>query len=108
LPENLLPIYSQELAVRLAYSQIVNTEFYNYLMDEIKTLATQHGISKYEQTKSEMHNMFFIFGGAGVGKSTGVATIIKKIFANNSNIKVAAPTTKQATKLKNILKVNLY
>ena len=100
--KDMIPIYSQEVAVRISYSQILNPVLYNTLLKNLVNHAKNIGANIYEQTKSPMYNMVFTFGGAGVGKTKGVATIIKTIFTDskfNASIKLAAPTKEQAYNL---------
>ena len=100
--KDMIPIYSQEAAIRISYAQILNPVFYNSLLSNLSEAAKKHGANVYEQTKSPMYNMVFTFGGAGVGKTKGVATVLKTIFTDpkyKATIKLAAPTKEQSSNL---------
>lgn len=95
------PIFSQEYCIRIAYSKILNGDLYNQILYNIKSLAQQNN-DEYIQTKSVLNFLYVIYGGAGTGKTTVVANIIKQLFPKTTII-TSAPTDIQTERLsKNI------
>lgn len=92
------PIFSQEYAVRVGYSQILNKRLFNSVISNVKHLAEKTSDDEYIQTKSILNNILTIYGGAGVGKTKGVALLLKQLIPN-ANIITSAPTKKQTDNL---------
>lgn len=92
------PIFSQEYAVRVGYSQILNKEIFNSVISQVKNLAVTTSTDEYIQTKSPLSNMITIYGGAGVGKTKGVAYLLK-LMLPNATVVTSAPTRKQTDNL---------
>lgn len=92
------PIFSQEYAVRVGYSQVLNKEIFNSIISQIKNLAETTSTDEYIQTKSPLNNVITIYGGAGVGKTKGVAYLLKLMLPKASII-TSAPTRKQTDNL---------
>lgn len=92
------PIFSQEYAVRVGYSQILNKELFNSIITQIKSLAESTSTDEYIQTKSPLSNFITIYGGAGVGKTKGVAYLLK-LMIPDATIITSAPTRKQTDNL---------
>lgn len=93
------PIFSQEYAVRVAYSQILNKDVFNSIIIKLKDIF-QDNPDTYIKTKSPLFNFTVVFGGAGVGKTKGVAFLLKKMF-EDANYITSAPTRKQTDRLTN-------
>lgn len=91
------PIFSQEYAVRVAYSQILNKDVFNSIIIKLKDIF-QDNPDTYIKTKSPLFNFTVVFGGAGVGKTKGVAFLLKKMF-EDANYITSAPTRKQTDRL---------
>ena len=94
------PIFSQEYAVRIGYSQILNKEIFNNIVEQIHYIAQQNSDDEYIKTKTSLNNILTIYGGAGVGKTKGVAYLLK-LMLPNANIITSAPTRKQTDNLSN-------
>lgn len=94
------PIFSQEYAVRVGYSQILNKEIFNNIVEQIHYIAQQNSDDEYIKTKTSLNNILTIYGGAGVGKTKGVAYLLK-LMLPNANIITSAPTRKQTDNLSN-------
>lgn len=92
------PIFSQEYAVRVSYSQILNKEIFNSVISQVKQLAEKTSTDEYIQTKSPLDNLITIYGGAGVGKTKGVAYLLK-LMLPNAAVVTSAPTRKQTDNL---------
>lgn len=92
------PIFSQEYAVRVGYSQISNKEIFNSIILQLKQLAERTSSDQYIQTKSPLSNMLTIYGGAGVGKTKGVAYLLK-LMMPKAKFVTSAPTRKQTNNL---------
>ena len=92
------PIFAQEYAVRVGYSQVLNKEIFNSIIAQIRNLAETTTTDKYIQTKSPLNNIITIYGGAGVGKTKGVAYLLK-LMLPNATIITSAPTRKQTDNL---------
>lgn len=91
------PIFSQEYSVRVAYSQILNKDLFNSIIIKLKDIF-QDNPDTYIKTKSPLFNFTVVFGGAGVGKTKGVAFLLKKMF-EDANYITSAPTRKQTDRL---------
>lgn len=91
------PIFSQEYAVRIGYSKILNPDLFNNVINELSKIA-KNSEDKYIQSKSPLTNVMSICGGAGVGKTKGVAYLLKKIFDEAGYI-TSAPSEKQTERL---------
>lgn len=125
----LAPLYGQEFAVRMALAQTCNTEGFNWLLklantNDWKTLPEVANVpmdatwlehkhaddSEWSKTLREWRthqtalNASIILGGAGTGKSVGVAaTYLQHMASANPEVIVAAPASTQVDNLdKNI------
>lgn len=92
------PIFSQEYAVRVGYSQISNKEIFNSVILQLKQLAESTSSDQYIQTKSPLTNFLTVYGGAGVGKTKGVAYLLK-LMMPKAKFLTSAPTRKQTDNL---------
>lgn len=93
----LAPIFSQEYAVRIADAFITNPGLFNEVILQISNLAKSSD-DIYLQTKNPLYNLMSIFGGAGVGKTKGVASLLKKLHPN-AHILLSAPEARQVSNL---------
>lgn len=93
----LAPIFSQEYAVRIADAFITNKDLFNKIILQISNLAKASD-NPYLKTKSPLYNLVTVFGGAGVGKTTGVAALLRKLHGD-SNILLSAPENRQILNL---------
>lgn len=110
------PVFGQEYAVRLVTSAMSNTKLWNAILDKLFVRATKNVFSKvagedadrrrkYLENLSKLRNFFIIPGGAGTGKSTGIAGTIAAMFEGHKSKQfiALAPKKKQAEKLKSYL-----
>ena len=110
------PVFGQEYAVRLVTSAMANSKLWNTLLDKLFARATKNVFSKvtgedadrrrrYLENLSKLRNFFIIPGGAGTGKSTGIAGTIAAMFEGHKSKQfiALAPKRKQAEKLKGYL-----
>lgn len=110
------PVFGQEYAVRLVTSAMANSKLWNTLLDKLFARATKNVFSKvtgedadrrrrYLENLSKLKNFFMIPGGAGTGKSTGIAGTIAAMFEGHKSKQfiALAPKRKQAEKLKGYL-----
>lgn len=96
--QKLVPVYGQEYALKLAYAFVHNKDLFNSLMDEIGN--TYAGSEEYIEAKKDriLHNVLSVFGGAGTGKTRGVAFLLSRLF-DNAEFRFIAPTEKQTNTL---------
>ena len=94
---NIVPVYGQEFAVKLIYSVLHNTTFFNNLVDKIA--ETYKGSDKYiSEGKKYLYNMVTVLGGAGVGKTQGVGKIISLLLPE-AEVRYICPSETQLQKL---------
>ena len=93
---DLVPVFGQEYALRLAYAYTKNKDFFNSLLDKIK--ATYKGNEKYQLNKRVLYNVLSVFGGAGTGKSRGVGAMLMHLFPD-AEFRFIGPTDSQVNSL---------
>lgn len=90
------PTFGQEYAARLLWSKVQNPELFNLTMSALIAKLPKDS-SLYMKTKSILDNVH-IYGGAGVGKTRGVASWVKNMFPE-AGIITCAPTDVQVENL---------
>lgn len=91
------PIFSQEYAIRVAYASNKKRNLFNIFANSLNTLA-QSSEDIYIRNKISLQNFICTFGGAGTGKTRGIAYVIKKMMPEAA-VAVVAPTQKQTERL---------
>lgn len=89
----LAPIFAQEYAVRIADAFINN----HYIMGQISTELHNIASTKeddYIKNMSNFSNIMAVYGGAGVGKTTGVGQLIR-LLNPSAKIVLSAPSESQ-------------
>lgn len=92
----LAPTFAQEYAERIGYGFINNPELFKQLQFEIKAIGS-NSEDVYIKNKSNFFALT-VFGGAGVGKTKGVAYTLFQMFQDASIIAVA-PSSLQVNRL---------
>lgn len=105
------PIFGQEFAIRTAMSAMANRDLYNFAIDEMMANAKFNGDNnqkEYLKALSKLKNFYFVNGGAGTGKSTGIAYTIKEMVSDFDGVEVIAlaPKKEQAENLQKSLGVD--
>ena len=105
------PIFGQEFAIRTAMSAMANRDLYNFAIDEMMANAKFNGDDnqkEYLKALSRLKNFYFVNGGAGTGKSTGIAYTIKEMVSDFDGVEVIAlaPKKEQAENLQKSLGVD--
>lgn len=95
---NKAPIFSQEYAIRLIHATSERKELFNDFVRSLSEKAKKVSDDFYVQSKSKLLNFIATFGGAGTGKTQGVAYVLRKMMPNHKVITVA-PTRKQTDRL---------
>lgn len=87
------PVYGQEMCINLMHGMILNTGLFNAVLDEIAETEniklddsitdeeTRKAILKWYDNHPVLHNFITVLGGAGVGKTKGVARFIVESLA---------------------------
>lgn len=91
------PIFSQEYAIRIAYASSKRKNLFNTFAESLNNIA-QSSSDIYIKNKPALLNFLCTFGGAGTGKTRGIAYIIKKLMPE-AVIATVAPTQKQTERL---------
>lgn len=110
------PVFGQEYGVRSVTSAMANTKLWNTVLDKLMDRAKANVFSKitgedadirrkYLEDLSRLKNFFMIPGGAGTGKSTGIAGTVAAMFESHTSKQfiALAPKKGQAENLKNSL-----
>lgn len=93
---NIVPVFGQEFALRWIYAYAKDKNGFNYLLDQIAN--SYDGTDEYQKVKRKLYNMANIFGGAGTGKTRGVAAILKYLFPK-AEFRLLGPTDTQVQTL---------
>ena len=110
------PVFGQEYGVRSVTSAMANVKLWNTVLDKLMDRAKANVFSKitgeesktrknYLEKLSRLKNFFMIPGGAGTGKSTGIAGTIAAMFESHTSKQfiALAPKKSQAENLKKSL-----
>lgn len=110
------PVFGQEYGVRSVTSAMANVKLWNTVLDKLMDRAKANVFSKitgeesktrknYLEKLSRLKNFFMIPGGAGTGKSTGIAGTIAAMFESHTSKQfiALAPKKSQAENLKRSL-----
>lgn len=92
------PIFSQEYAIRLIHATSERKDLFNEFVRSLSEKANNVSDDFYVQSKSKLSNFIATFGGAGTGKTQGVAYVLRRMMPAYKVITVA-PTRKQTDRL---------
>lgn len=95
----LAPVFSQECANRIAYSFIKDNGIFRNIILRLKETTKEYD-DLYQKTLAPFYNIVTIYGGAGTGKTEGVASTLAKMIPD-AYIMTCAITPKQVDKLNN-------
>lgn len=95
---NKAPIFSQEYAIRLIHATSERKDLFNEFVKYLSAKAKATSDDSYIQNKSQLLNFIATFGGAGTGKTQGVAYVLRKMMPAYKIVTVA-PTRKQTDRL---------
>lgn len=99
------PILGQEFAIKNNICNLLNPEVYNSLLEKIGQKYT--GTYAYIKAKPVLKNANFSIGGAGVGKTTAIASNSIRMAGDNVEYVLMAPTDSQVKKLKSDLDLDV-
>ena len=92
------PIFSQEYAIRLIHATSERKDLFNEFVRSLSEKANNVSDDFYVQSKSKLLNFIATFGGAGTGKTQGVAYVLRRMMPTHKVVTVA-PTRKQTDRL---------
>lgn len=92
------PIYSQTYAAKIAWTRVLRPELYNNILKKMQTLA-QKNPDSYIKTKGILENYVGVYGGAGTGKTRGVAKLMSLILGEDYEIIGSGPSDEQTVNL---------
>ena len=93
------PIYSQTYAAKVAYARVTNPSLYNTLLKEMKKIASKSD-DLYIKSKDTLDNYIGVYGGAGTGKTRGVARLVAMLLDDGYEIIGCGPSGAQTDNLK--------
>lgn len=81
-----VPVYGQEYAVKLALATTLNQNLFNKLIDRMA--QSYDGKDEAIKQRHRLYNMQITFGGAGTGKTVGVAYFVKKMLEGRDDVDI--------------------
>lgn len=107
------PVFGQEYAALSAVAYIARPNLFNSALNEIKQIAdtevfdqiSDEHVKTYLKNLSLLKNFYMVPGGAGTGKTSGVAATVAAMFEDHAKAQfiALAPKEQQAINLKNEL-----
>jgi hypothetical protein len=111
----IIPIFSQEYAARVALACIVDINFMNNSTELTKefenSITNQASRDKYKNFVSRLQNVIFINGAPGVGKTTGVDSLVFKLatkLLGEQGAVISGPKIQQTVNLLNSITGESY
>lgn len=112
---SLIPLFSQEYAARIAVATVVDVNLMNNITELTKefenSIQKDSTRDKYKSLISRLKNLIFINGAPGVGKTTGVDSLVYKLVTKllgYQGIVVSGPKVKQTINLLNSITGESY